>query len=222
MDRRRGRTPALLAAAALVAVVAPALEAQAWNYPAFQTPRTVVREFNVAIADADRSGTSLVFQWREGSGVRSQFSFDVGFADPDPGDTRFLFGGQYAYQMARASADMPLDFLLTAGFNAAVGETPNFFRIPIGVVLGHRFPLEGQLSLTPFLHPKLMVEFCDGCFGADDDSDIGIGFDVGVNFEFTRQLAMRFALVLGGTDLFDGDNGFGFSLAWTPAAAVRR
>ena len=214
MNGHGGRIRVVLAAV-LVGILTPgAASAQAWNYPAFQPPTITVREFNFGIADGGDAGTSLVFQWREGVGTRTQIGFDAGFADADGGFTPVLLGGHLAYQMMRASADMPLDLLFTGGVYAAL-EDDNVFRIPIGVVLGHRFPLEGRLAITPYVHPRVMIDFCDVCFGADD-SDLGVGFDLGGSFEFSPRLTMRLAFSLGGTDLFEDDNSFGLSLAWMP------
>src|SRR5215216_2056557 len=108
-----GRVAARLAFAALL--TAPvAAGAQAWAYPSFQPPRVMNREFNFGIADAGDAGTSLMFQWREGLSPRTQLSFDAGFADPDgEGNGKVLLGGQFAGMLTEASADMPLDFLLT-------------------------------------------------------------------------------------------------------------
>ena len=56
-------------AALLLSLTIPAIaEAQAWAYPSFQPPRVMNREYNFGIADTDRGGSTLVFQWREQSG----------------------------------------------------------------------------------------------------------------------------------------------------------
>ena len=219
MSAPGGRTRVFLTAAALTILAAATAEAQAWNYPAFQPPRISPREYNIGIASGDDYGTSLVFQWREPVGLRTQLSFDAGFADPDLSDDAFFFaGGQFAYQLARAAGDMPVDFLLTAGLNAAFGDF-TLFRVPVGVALGHRFPLEGQLAITPFIHPRLMMEFCSDC---GDDSEVGLGFDIGADFEFSPRMALRLGIVLGGTDYFEDQSGFGVSLAWRPGRSTAR
>ena len=219
MSSPGGRIRVALTAAAFTLLAVSTLEAQAYNYPAFQTPRTTSREFNFGIADGDGWGTSLVFQWREPVGTRTQLALDGGFGDPesDALDAMFFFGGTLGYQLVRADADMPLDMLLTAGLNGAFGEL-EIFRVPIGVSLGHRFPLEGQLAITPFVHPRLMMEFCGDC---GDDNEIGLGFDIGADFEFTPRMSMRLGVVLGGTDYFEDQSSFGVSLAWRPARATR-
>jgi hypothetical protein len=203
----------VLATLAIVAAPAAA-EAQAWTYPSFQPPVIVDREYNFGVASGDDNGTSLLFQWREGFSPVSQLSLDVGFADPDFGDGRFLIGGAYARQMIRANADVPLDLMLTAGAYGSFGDDVQVFRIPVGVSVGHRFPLEGQLALTPYIHPRASIDIFTGDM---DDTEINVGFDLGVNFEVTRQLSLRFAAVINELE----QDGFGFSVAYRPRGLRR-
>src|SRR5690606_22831656 len=130
----RAFSAAGLAGMALVAA-GDTLSAQAWVYPSFQPPAIVSREYQGIVADGDEYGTSLVFQWREGLGPRSQFSLDVGIADPDFTDARFLIGGGYGYQLNRADAnpDLPLDMLFTAGAYGSFGDGLTVIRVPVGV-----------------------------------------------------------------------------------------
>jgi len=199
--------------AALTLVLAPALGAQAWNYPSFQPPTIVTREFNFGIADAGRAGTTLLFQWREGSTPRSQFSLDAGLVAPDRGDNLIVLGGAWAYQLHRSNSLMPLDFLLTAGAGVALGNG-SALRAPVGVSIGHTFGLEGNASVTPYVHPRLSLDFRDT---GDDDVSIGIDFDLGANFDVTEALSLRASAYFGGGDIF-GRNGIGFSIAWKSPA----
>ncbi len=209
-----------LAFACTVTAAAPAA-AQGWNYPSFNHPQIMSREFNFALADGGDYGTALVFQWREGFGIRTELKFDVGFADPDDeGDAYFIAGGAFGHRLAVASADMPLDLVLTGGVYGAFGDF-NLFRVPVGLSVGHRFPLEGAMAVTPYVHPRVSVDFCSDCPG-DDDSDISINFDLGADLELSRQLSLRFAALFAGGDLFGDDDGFGISIAWRPAALSPR
>lgn len=209
-----------LAAAIALAALLPAArsEAQAWAYPAFQPPRVVVREYNFGIADTDRGGATLVFQWREQSGPKTQFSFDLGLADSggDNGDLELFGGIALAQRLNSATDEVPLDFLLTGGIYLAVGDV-TLFRLPIGLSLGHRFDMGGGMALTPYVHPRLSIDVCNDCGG----SDIGFSFDVGADFQLSRSVAIRGAAIFAGDDSFD-DNGFGISLAWTPPSLARR
>ncbi|MGQ0639766.1 MAG: hypothetical protein ACT4P6_03200 [Gemmatimonadaceae bacterium] len=189
--------------------------AQAWSYPAFQPPRIVEREFNIGVADGGSAGVSAVFQWREQTGPRSQISIDAGVADPPHSqyNTTLFVGGQYAHMLANATTETPIDFMLTAGVNVAINENA-IFRIPAGIVVGHRFLLEGNLALTPFVHPRLSLDLCNDCV---NDTEFGLVFDIGASLEVTRTISIRGSAFFGGSDIFD-DDGFGISIAWTPSA----
>jgi hypothetical protein len=193
--------------------------AQAWNYPSFHHPHTMAREFNFAVATGGSgAGTSLIFQWREGIGVGSEFTLDAGIADPG-GDlsTRLLLGGGYSHRLMHAADGQPLDMLVTAGVYGALGDGPNLYRVPVGVTLGHRFDLEGDFAITPYTHPRVSVDFFDG------DSELGINFDLGADFEMSPQLSLRFSAVFGSSDTFGRNaDGFGLSVAYKPGGIRRR
>ncbi len=207
---RRALPAAAIVGAALVTAT-DTLMAQAWVYPAFQPPTIVSREYQGIIADGDWGGTSLVFQWKEGLGPRSQFSVDAGIADPDFGDARFLIGGGYGYQLNRASqnADLPLDMMFTAGAYGSFGDGLTIIRVPVGVSIGHRFPLEGNMAITPYVHPRAALFFCSDCA---DETDMRINFDLGVDFELTQTLSLRGSIMFGGDD----EEAFGLGFAWRP------
>ena len=218
------RTTALRAAtlAALATSAASVAGAQAWDYPSFQQPRAVAREYNFGLADAGHAGTSVVFQWREGLSLGNQMSLDVGVADPDFGDSKFLIGGQFAHQFATSTADMPFDILGTLGANGAFGGGSSLLRIPIGVSVGHRFPLEGGLAITPYVHPRICIDFCSSCGNnGGSDSDIGLDFDIGGDFEFSRQFSLRVSALFSGSDYLGKEDAFGVSLAWRPPGLRR-
>lgn len=212
----RIRTAAAVACAALIATTA--VDAQAWSYPAFQPPRVITREYNFGIADNDRGGSSLVFQWREQSGPTTQFSFDVGIADTESRDSDIIaFGGiGIGHRLGSATDEVPLDFLLTGGLYLAIGDG-TFFRLPLGLSLGHRFDMAGNMAITPYAHPRVSIDVCNDCGG----SDIGLTFDLGASFELSRSVSIRGAAVFSGSDSFDGE-GFGISVAWTPPSLARR
>ena len=175
---------------ALSASLATGAAAQATDYPSFQTPRVTDREFNFAVADAGRGGTTLLFQWREGAATRSQLSLDAGLVARDgDGELSLALAGNYGYQMHRASADVPLDLLLTLGVGVGLGDRGSL-RAPIGVSLGHRFELDRDMAITPYAHPRISFDFCD-C--GRKESELGINFDLGANLEITPSLAVRAA-----------------------------
>jgi hypothetical protein len=199
----------------LTLFTAGALGAQAYNYPALQTPRIVDREYNFVAAASGNSGTSLVFQWREGLSTDWQLTLEAGLAAPRaPLDTRLLVGAGVAWQWMRATADFPLDMAVTGELGLWSGNGLTSFQIPVGLVGGHTFKFDNGMELTPFVHPRLSFDNpnCAACGGSKLDVDV----DVGVNFGITQQLALRLAGLLGGASYAGSTNAIGFSLAWTP------
>ncbi len=219
---------------ALLALLSAApLAAQAYNYPDLQTPRIVDREYNFAAASAGNAGTSLLFQWREGLNTDWQFSLDGGLASPKGGgNTRIILGGGLGYQWVRATADMPFDIAATFGAGFSSGSSLNVVRIPVGAAVGHTFKLDNGNELTPFVHPRLSLDFCSGPAAVNtispggtavtipgacpSNAKVDVDVDVGVNYEITPQVALRVAALLGGTSYLGSTNGVGFSIAWTP------
>jgi hypothetical protein len=193
----------------LIAAIATPVSAQV-GYPSFQQPRTVTREYNILIADGDGL-TPVVFQWREGLAAGSQLSFDAGIADPESenADLFLLLGGQYARQLALARPDMPLDFLFTAGLFGMFGNDLTFVSIPVGVSLGHRFPIEGtSMAITPFAHPRLSLDYASA--NDESETDLAVNFDLGGSLELNQTISLRVSATFGDIDAL------GISMAFSP------
>jgi hypothetical protein len=82
------------------------------------------------------------------------------------------------------------------------------FRIPVGVAVGHRFPVEGEFAISPFVHPRLSIDRLSA--GGVQDTQTNINVDIGASFEITRQMQGRLAVTIG-----DGD-AVGLSFVWLP------
>jgi hypothetical protein len=217
MSHARLQAIANVAMLVLLAGAARPLVAQGWNYPSYQVPTIVDREFNGAVSAS--GGTVFLFQWRETVSPSAMFSVDLGLADPKGvSATKALIGGNYMMPLARARADQPLDIGFTAGVGAAIGDG-SLLRVPVGVSVGHRFPLEGGLAITPYVHPRLSLDLCDGCPRRDE---VSLNFDIGANFELTPQLALRASAMFTGSNATAEQNAFGLSLAFRPAGVIRR
>ena len=207
----RSAVAAALAATLAAAAATPAA-AQAWFYPSFQIPRTVDRDYTFGLIAND--GAGAVFQWREGIGAGAQLSLDAGLADAS-GFTQLFVGGQYACQLTGATREQPLDLLLTAGLGLGVGDGPEVIRIPVGVSLGHRFPLEGGLAITPYVHPRLSLDVVTGSGGNGGSNHLTLDFDLGGSLEVTRQLAIRASVLVSGAER-GSSAAFGLGLTFTP------
>jgi hypothetical protein len=190
-------------------------DAQAYNYPALQTPRIVDREYNFAAASASKAGTSLIFQWREGFQPRWQSTVDAGLAARSGSDTRIIIGAAVAYEATRSTDDFPFDIALTGGAGLSFADNQSIVRIPFGAAVGHTFLLDNDFRLTPYAHPRLSIDRCSSCGGVGD-SKLNVDVDIGVDFMITPQVSLRLAALLGGSDYAGGTSSVGFSVAWTP------
>lgn len=209
--------------AALVASVtlAGAAGAQAWHYPAFQPPTISTREFTFAVAGGGDYGTAGLAQWREGIGPNTHLGFDVGFDSPSGSSTLFMLGGGIGQRLMRSTQEMPLDLVLTAGLYGAFSSDVSYIRIPVGVAVGHSFPLQGGMELTPYVAPRLSVDACvSDCFGAG--TDLNVNFDIGVDWKLNPVLSLRGALTVGAVGNGPSQTGFGLGLAFRPESSGPR
>lgn len=219
--RPRGVRAALTLGAALV--LAPtALQAQALNYPALQIPSVSERDYSGAAVGSN--GTMLMFQWREGISSDMHWGLDVGLYDPSfaGAKTALFFAGNLGYDLIRATEDQPLDMLLTAGAGFSVANGRTSVRLPIGLVLGHRFELDRGMAVTPFVHPRLSVDICSSCsVNGRSQSDVSLNFDVGGSFEVNQYLSVRLSALFSGAEQYGSDNALAVGLTWTPTGLRR-
>jgi len=202
-----------LSFALVLALAVPvAAEAQAGLYPALQPTRVAEREYNFALADYT-GGSALIAQWREGLGdQRLQFTGEFGIGD-GPGDATLILGGSMHVQLTKATQELPFDMVLGGGIGVTTGNGVSLLRIPVGVAIGHRFPLEGRYAITPFVHPRISINRASAGNVSNTETDIDL--DIGAGFELNEQMQIRLAAVLG-----DG-SGVGISFAWTPRGLRR-
>ncbi len=211
------RVLAVLVAAA-VGLCAEVVTAQAYSYPSLQLPTVSTRDYTAAIVGA--TGTTALFQWRERITQQMHVSLDAGLADPAGNSNLLIFAaGNLGRQLVRANGDQPLDVLFTGGLGVSLGGSTRFLRVPIGVSVGHRFGLDGGFALTPYVHPRISLDVCGRC-GAhnDNNSELSLNFDVGVNFEVNSKFAVRLAGAFSGSELLGKNDAFAIGIAWTPAA----
>lgn len=211
-----------LCGVACIALTPAAVHAQFHAYPSFQAPWVSARDHTFAIADGGRDATSLLYQWRGSGSARSHLQLDVGVADGfRDDDLRLVLGGGFAQQVHRADNDFPLDMVFTAGVGGSFGDGGSLMRVPFGLSLGHTFDLDSPVALTPYVHPRISIDYCSRCGPRDEDdrrdgdTDIGVEMDIGVDARLTRAMAIRASVVLG-SNAFVGGDAFGIALVWSP------
>lgn len=205
------------------------LNAQSFNYPALQVPTASVRDYTAGLAGG--GGTTLFFQWREEAGRGLQWQLDAGLSDPK-GDTdpQMVIGTGVGKELLRADADQPLDVLLTAGAAFALGNGSSF-RLPVGASIGHTFDLENSMRLTPFVHPRLSVDYCGRCRPAPSGapgarrrgkSTVSLNFDLGGEWQVNREFAVKAAMGFSGSDVSGTDDVLAVGVSWTPESLRKR
>jgi hypothetical protein len=195
--------------------------AQAFNYPSLQLPTASTRDYTAALTGG--TGTTAIFQWREGWKAGRHWQLDAGMADRKGSGTLLLFaGGSVGQELITATAEQPLDMLLTAGAGASFAKGGTLVRLPVGVSLGHTFALDQGMSLTPYLHPRASIDVCGSCGARSNSrSELSLNFDLGVNWQVSRELAVRLAGAFSGSDLVGTDDTFAVGLNWTPRPLVK-
>ena len=216
-SRRSGGSTLFLTFMLAASVTLPQMaSAQASNYPSLQLPTASVRDYTAAIASG--SGTSVLFQWREGVATAMHLGLDVGLTDRKGSENLLgFFGGSLGYELLRAQGDQPLDLLMSGGAGLAFGGGTTVLRIPVGVSLGHTFELEDGMALTPYVHPRLSLDMCSDCGRRGNRrSELSLNFDVGVDFRVNRKFSVRVAGAFSGSDFFGNNDSFAIGLNWRP------
>jgi hypothetical protein len=214
---------ALMAGAASLMLTSATLSAQAFSYPSMQLPTVSNRDYTFAVAAS--KGTVALFQWREGINDDFHFSIDGGIGDPEGRNNSLMAFGAAALgaQLLRANKEQPLDLLLTGGFGLALGGGATLVRMPVGVSMGHRFPLDAGMAITPYVHPRVSLDLCTSCTSRNtNNSELSLNFDMGVNFEVSPKFAVRMAGSFSGSELLGRNDSFAIGINWIPMPLKRQ
>ena len=93
--------------------------------------------------------------------------------------------------------------------------------VPVGVSIGHTFPLDEGMSITPYVHPRVSLDILNGRATRSDNSEVTLNFDLGANLQVNKQFALRVAGVFSGSDQYGSGNAFTVGFNWTPSALAR-
>lgn len=206
------------------------LDAQAAALPSLQPPVISDRDYTAALVGG--GGAALLVQWREGMPLagdrpgapRMHWLLEAGLADA-PGGTapRPLVGAGVARRLLTATADQPLDAVWTAGAGVAWVAGGMVVRLPVGLSVGHAIPLpEGRL-VTPFAHPRVVLESrsCGTAACGESRGAVALAFDLGAVLQVTPSVDVRGAVLFAGGGVMSGGNRLAVGMNWTPPGLSR-
>jgi hypothetical protein len=183
----------------------PVSLAQETGTPTFKGPYRAFTTYEFGAAFSDYEGVSFALEgfYRYGLGS-NDLSLRGGFSDLNGSlGNQILVGGDFRAQVLAYGEGVPVDGSLTVGFGAAIGDGPDFFRLPVGISVGRRFQMEGsETTFVPYAHPVIIPRF-----GSGDDA-VDFAFGLGVDIRFGGNLAVRASGGLGDIE------GVGIGLAY--------
>jgi hypothetical protein len=191
----------IAASLALGAVFAAGAEAQVFT-PTFLSP-VPSNDFGVYVSDWD-GGLGVEGIWRRQSRGGSNLGLHAGYVDL--GDGSLSIGLDMRNPVVLAGA--PIGLAFTVGGQAVIGDE-TFLGGQVGFTAGQALPA-GGMTVTPYIHPRLAIG--TGFIGGEGDNEFEVDVlaDVGVDLDFASGVALRL-----GANLGDGAN-------WGLGVAFRR
>ncbi len=187
---------ALIATVGAIVLLAREAEGQVFT-PSYMAPRAAA---DVGVYLSEGPGDFAI----EGIWRTRQGGYDLGLRAgiADTYDLGLLIGGELRDPISTGS---PLDLALTgAAQGLIIMDGDSGVGFAGGLTLGHTFDA-GDLSFTPYLHPRVAVI---AGFGPDD-VDLELLADFGVDIRLSQSLDLRFGFGFGD---YTADWGVGF--AW--------
>lgn len=189
--RRTDRWRVLSAALALLgaAGAAPASAQITWETPRLlgsDPPRGLglyYAEFGALPGD-DRA---VVVTWTGGlpDGLRLRGGVGEGAGSDDEADldVNAVFGGiDVWHTLTRGPESAPLEVVWTTGFGVGVGDW-TLVSVPVGLTTGTTWS-SGSVWLNPYLHAGVVMDLRVGEEAPDEEFEVGVATDLGVNVAF--------------------------------------
>lgn len=191
-------TSAVAALGLALAVAGPVRAQVAWDGPLLVGPQTPPG-WGIFLVDPEyEDGLGFLTTWRGGGPV----GFRIGLAE-DGRDDLSIFGGvDFSSVIAQASDTFPLNVAWVTGVGAGIGDDA-VISFPLGISLGRAFQAE-TVIFSPYFTPRLVLDAFMGRDGngrgGDDDVNLGLALDFGLDLAFDPGWTIRFALSGGDRD----------------------
>ena len=200
------------AAVGLIFLVAIPVRSQVtWDGPLLISPETPQGWSAFLVDPSEGSGIGFLGTWRGGGPV----GYRVGLAEAETHHHHHVddlhhdhhelsvFGGvDFSSRMVDASDDFPLHVSWVAGAGLGVGDD-FIVSFPLGISLGRGFQAE-SVVFRPYLTPRLVLDahFRQGHSDhhGEDDLNLGLALDFGLDIAFDPGWEVRFGVSLGERD----------------------
>ena len=182
---------------AVAALLVPAAgEAQvAWDSPMLLPPG-VGDGFGVFLVDVEGGSLGAMATWRAPG-----WNFGIRGGVAERADDVGVFAGfDVNGALTRDRPDFPLD--IDWVFGAGLGiEDGVRISAPLGLSVGHRFTGDG-VTFLPYVTPHVVLDafLGDEGEGNDDDLDLELAVDLGLDLRLTPQFLIRFGGTIGDRD----------------------
>lgn len=131
------------------------------------------------------------------------YGFRLGIAE-DPLDDLAVFGGvDVSGTLLVPTDDRPFGVLWITGVGLGIGDDL-LISAPLGISVGADIQAD-DLLLRPYVSPRLHL---DVDFRGDEELDLGIAADLGVDLAFTRAWVIRFGATVGDREALSIGLGF--------------
>ena len=181
-------------------VAVPVQGQVAWDGPLLVSPDTPPG-WGLYLVDPEYdSGIGFLTTWRGGGDL----GFRLGIAE-DSGDDLSVYGGvDYSRRIITYDNSFPLNVSWLTGVGFGMGDDA-VISIPLGIAIGRAFQAE-TVMFNPSFAPRLVLDAWlgdddnNGPRDDDDDINLGLALDFGLDIGFDPGWAIRFGFSGGDRD----------------------
>lgn len=174
----------VIAALSFALVCTGQASGQSWESPTFFSPRPA-EDIGVYLIQPDGDDLGFAGIWRQSGNI------NLGVRAGLTGDLIHL-GGEFFNALDVLGSRSPVLVSWVFGFGASFDDEVTWLRVPLGVSAGIALDA-GATTVTPYVHPRLALDFVTTGSGDDEESDteINLPVDVGADIALGESLVLR-------------------------------
>ncbi len=184
----------LMVVGLLAISAAPAQGQVAWESPMLLGPASPAGWGVFLVDPSPRSGIGVLTTFRSAD-APAGLGYRLGLAE-GARDRLAVYGGiDVSGFLVRHSPDFPLDVIWLAGAGFGAGD---HFRLgfPLGAAIGRMFDADGVV-FHPYAAPRVVLDAFIGRDRPDDNLDLALVVDLGIDVAFQPNWAVRFGASVG-------------------------